>query len=291
MKLEAESIRERLKIRHPRPKRFSNPTREYEPEALQKILQKPGGLSVEDLFVIFDPSDVVGRYEEVVYFLPEALASIDEGLKSRVLQWISGWWSNLSGEGLADWVSDFLLQLLERKTAEFVLETDFSPVVDTFKPLYVKSPVRDGGIVSDILAEFLRNESIRNLGKLFVERIVERGRNDDCAASWVVVLAAHFVNRARSSRRAHSDITKSMIFKELFVEEVLRALLEAAMAHGEEFLFRVVETNPPRVEVLECYLRILNEESGLLSAFWSGELGALRNKKWFVPRAGLEFRL
>lgn len=122
-----------MKIPYPRPTKLSDPSCDFSPEKLQRILAIPDDeLGWRDLRDLLGPFLPAGTYEESVYFLPFGFQELqrEEGaldLTTSVSGFISRFADDLERDGLQDecraemercllrWVSEFRVEHFDRR--------------------------------------------------------------------------------------------------------------------------------------------------------------------------------
>lgn len=212
-------------VHQPRPTALSDPFHDNDPTSLAELLSKPDDrLDGIDYRVLFGPAMPARTFEEIVYFLPHALAYlrrdddlIFEGLSS-VVGWISGHAAELSAEGLLEPVRDDLRGLLDHWSREFiVVHFDGAACREKGWRLRHADHVARSDAVFQTVEDLVRYRTQADVGEEFV-RDLSLNLRDPVKAAW-------FLEGARARLEGSVRFPKRSAIYGLVTD---RALLEAA---------------------------------------------------------------
>ena len=221
---------------YPRPKEFSNPDKDFTPEELAAILQKPDAdLTDTDFLCIFQSPVCAGTYRECAYFVPVFLKRLharspDDDIASMT-------------DCFLNWVDCFSEQLKQDRRFDEIV----SVVMDEARTLSNRfaGESAEGSIFCEIFSGLNDGRSFDHAGDKLLKEMLDKTLCYDNAAWFFVLLDWFYGNLYQSS-----ELLRQLSADEPFKERACDVLLAEIISRNDGELLSYWENVLTRCGVL-----------------------------------------
>ena len=221
---------------YPRPKAFSNPDKDFTPEELSAILQKPDAdLTDTDFLCIFQSPVCAGTYRECAYFVPVILKRLQARSPDDDIASMTDYFLN--------WVDHFAEQLKhDRRFDEIV-----SVVMDEARALSNRfaGESAEGSIFCGIFSVLNDGRSFDHAGDKLLKEMLDKPLCYDNAAWFFDLLEWFYANLYQSS-----ELLRQLSGDEPFKERARDVILEEIISRNDGELLSYWENVLTRCGVL-----------------------------------------
>ena len=221
---------------YPRPKVFSNPDKDFTPEELSSILQKPDAdLTDTDFLCIFQSPVCAGTYRECFYFVPVILKRLQARSPDDDIASMTDYFLN--------WVDHFAEQLKrDRRFDEIV-----SVVMDEARALSNRfgGESTEGSIFCEIFSGLNDGRSFDHAGDKLLKEMLDKTLCYDNAAWFFCLLELFYANLYQSS-----ELLRQLSADEPFKERARDVILEEIISRNDGELLSYWENVLTRCGVL-----------------------------------------
>ena len=221
---------------YPRPKAFSNPDKDFTPEELSAILQKPDAdLTDTDFLCIFQSPVCAGTYRECFYFVPVILKRLQARSPDDDIASMMDYFLN--------WVDCFAEQLKQDRRFDEIV----SVVMDEARALSSRfeGESTDGSIFCEIFSGLNDGRSFDHAGDKLLKEMLDKTLCYDNAAWFFYLLDWFYGNLYQSS-----ELLRQLSADEPFKERARDVLLEEIISRNDSELLSYWEKVLTRCGVL-----------------------------------------
>ena len=207
---------------YPRPKAFSNPDKDFTPEELSAILQKPDAdLTDTDFLCIFQSPVCAGTYRECFYFVPVILKRLQARSPDDDIASMMDYFLN--------WVDCFAEQLKQDRRFDEIV----SVVMDEARALSSRfeGESTDGSIFCEIFSGLNDGRSFDHAGDKLLKEMLDKTLCYDNAAWFFYLLDWFYGNLYQSS-----ELLRQLSADEPFKERARDVLLEEIISRNDSEL-------------------------------------------------------
>ena len=217
---------------YPRPKAFSNPDKDFTPEELSAILQKPDAdLTDTDFLCIFQSPVCAGTYRECAYFVPVILKRLQARSPDDDIVSMTDYFLN--------WVDCFAEQMKhDRRFDEIV-----SVVMDEARALSNRfaGESAEGSIFCEIFSGLNDGRSFDHAGDKLLKEMLDKTLCYDNAAWFFYLLEWFYANLYQSSellRQLSTDEPFKGRARDVLLEEIISRNDGELLSYWEKVLAR-----------------------------------------------------